>query len=204
MSTRINLLPWREARRKESERQFMSIAVGAVVLTLVIIAYAHIHIAALISSQEGRNQLLNQEIAQLDTKIKEIQSLDTQRSNLLARMNIIQQLQTSRPLTVHLMDELIKNLPEGVYYTNAKMSGSALTLEGIAQSNARVSALMKNLDDSPWLENPVLDVIETNEKDKVRTTRYTLRVTQTQPDQENQSQQNQSAGSASADQAAKP
>ena len=121
----------------------------------------------------------------MDVKIKEIQSLDTQRSNLLARMNIIQQLQTSRPLTVHLMDELIKNLPEGVYYTTAKMQGTALTLEGIAQSNARVSALMKNLDDSPWLENSVLDLIETNEKDQVRTTRYTLRVTQTLPDQEN-------------------
>ncbi|MCL5801663.1 MAG: PilN domain-containing protein [Gammaproteobacteria bacterium] len=203
MNTRINLLPWREARRKESERQFMSIGIGAVVLTLVIIAYAHIHIGALISNQEGRNQILNQEIAQLDTKIKEIQSLDTQRSNLLARMNIIQQLQTSRPLTVHLMDELIKNLPEGVYYTSAKMQGNALTLEGIAQSNARVSALMKNLDDSPWLENPVLDVIETNEKDKIRTTSYKLRVTQTQPGQEHQSQQNPSE-EPKADQAAKP
>ncbi|MEW6354565.1 MAG: PilN domain-containing protein [Pseudomonadota bacterium] len=178
--TRINLLPWREARRKELQRQFVSILLGSLILMVAIIFYAHIHIGALIERQNARNDFLNKEIAALDERIKEINTLETEKARLLARMGIIQELQSSRPLIVHLVDELVTNLPDGVHYTRVQLKDTLLTLEGVAQSNARVSQLMRNLEVSPWLENPVLDIIETNEKDRERVSRYVLRVSQRQ------------------------
>lgn len=176
--TRINLLPWREARRKERERQFISTALGALLLMGAIIFYAHIYVGQLTDHQDARNAFLAEGIAEFDRKIAEIKTLETEKTRLLARMSIIQQLQSSRPMSVHLVNELAKTLPEGIYYTSVKHEGASLTLEGIAQSNARVSSLMRNLEASPWLENPVLEVIETKEENAARTTRYTLRVQQ--------------------------
>ena len=182
--TRINLLPWREAQRKERERQFVSITMGSVLLMAAVIFYAHIHISKLIDNQTARNDFLTKEVAALDQQIGEIKNLETEKSHLLARMNIIQELQGSRPASVHLVDELVTTLPEGVYYTRIQLQGNALTLEGEAQSQARVSQLMRNLDASPWLENPVLDVVETSAKDKTRVSRYVLRVVQRQTAEE--------------------
>jgi type IV pilus assembly protein PilN len=176
--TRINLLPWREARRKQRERQFSFIAAGSLVMTLAIVFYAHIHLGSLIDNQNGRNDFLNAEIAVLDKQIGEINNLAAEKARLLARMTIIQELQTSRPVSVHLLDELVTTLPEGSYYNIVKQQGAALTLEGIAQSNARVSTLMRNIESSPWLENPVLDLIESKEDDQESGARYVMRVTQ--------------------------
>ena len=178
--TRINLLPWREMRRKEKQRQFVSIAVGAVILAGVIILYVHLHIGSMINAQNTRNDYLKGEIKQVENKIKEIQTLEAEKKSLLARMDVIQQLQSRRPEIVHLFYELMRNVPSGIYLTKVTQNGSAITIDGMAQSNARVSAFMRNLDLSDWLEDPKLEVIkvEKNKKSLGRASNFTLHVTQ--------------------------
>ena len=179
--TRINLLPWRETQRKEQQRQFISIAAGAAVLTAVIMIYIHIHINGLIGAQTARNNFLENEVAEVDKKISEIKELETEKQQLLARMNIIQQLQRRRPEIVHVFDEMARRVPDGIYLTNIKQQGQSLVIEGVAESNARVSAFMRNLDASDWFTNPRLVVIESKEKESVRTSNFTLNVTQVSP-----------------------
>jgi len=158
--TRINLLPWRELLRKEREREFYSIAGGAAFLMGLVIVYVHFHMVGLIEIQNGRNTFLDQEIKKVESQIKEIDSLETEKSQLLARMKVIEELQGQRPQMVHLFDEVAKAIPDGVYITSIKQSGTSVAIEGIAQSNARVSAFMRNIDASHWLAEPKLDVIE--------------------------------------------
>lgn len=179
--TRINLLPWRETLRKEQQRQFISIAAGAAVLTAVIMIYTHIHINGMIDAQTARNNFLENEVAEVDKKISEIKELETEKQQLLARMNIIQQLQRRRPEIVHVFDEMAKRVPDGIYLTDIKQQGQSLVIEGVAESNARVSAFMRNLDASDWFTNPRLVVIESKEKESVRTSKFTLNVTQVSP-----------------------
>lgn len=175
---RINLLPWREQLRKERIREFASIAAGAAIFTALVVVYVHFHINGIIENQDLRNGLLEKEIAQLDEQIGEIRALETEKEQLLARMNIIQDLQSRRPLIVYLFDELVRKLPEGVYLTTVKQEQSIVLLEGIAQSNARVSDFMKNLDESPLFHDPRLAVIEATDVDGTRASRFTLRVKQ--------------------------
>ncbi|HKJ22148.1 MAG TPA: PilN domain-containing protein [Gammaproteobacteria bacterium] len=182
--TCINLLPWREMQRKERRRQFASVAFGAVVLMGAIVLYVHMHMDGLIDHQQGRNAFLQKQIKQVDAQIKEIKDLESQRKKLLARMNIIQQLQSNRPQIVHLFDEMVKTLPDGVYLTRMKQSGNSLEVKGAAQSNARVSAFMRNLDASKWLTKPRLDVIQADKtkQEKARVSKFTLQVKQIAPD----------------------
>ncbi len=175
---RINLLPWRELERKKRQREFGFIVVGAVLLTLLAGVYSHIYINGLIDSQNQRNALLKNEISMLDKKIKEIKELEKVKANLLARMEIIQQLQVSRPQIVHLFDELVNTLPDGVYLTRIEQKGGVITIEGHAQSNARVSAYMRNIDKSKWLTAPRLKVIENKEQTKTGLSNFTLQVRQ--------------------------
>ncbi len=175
---RINLLPWREMRRKERERQFYSVIGGSALLMGAVVLYVHLHIGGLIDAQEGRNKFIKDQIAAVDKKIAEIRELEKEKKRLLARMNIIQQLQSSRPVVVHLFDELVETLPDGVYLTNISQKGSDITLKGVAQSNARVSAFMRKLDTSAWLGNPRLQVIKTSKKGAQRTSSFTLTVKQ--------------------------
>lgn len=179
--TRINLLPWRERQRKELQRQFVSIAASAVVMMGAIILYVHMHMASLVDAQAARNEFLNKEIALVEEKIKEIKSLEDEKQNLLTRMDVIQQLQTRRPEIVHLFDEFVRNVPEGVYLTGISQSGTTVEIKGVAQSNATVSTFMRNLDESAWLADPKLEVIEANFKDRIRTSTFTLYVNQTVP-----------------------
>ena len=158
--TRINLLPWRELLRKEREREFYSIAGGAAFLMGLVIVYIHFHMAGVIDNQNGRNAFLDQEIKKVESQIKEIDRLETEKSQLLARMKVIEELQGQRPQMVHLFDEVVKAIPDGVYLTSIKQSGTSVAIEGIAQSNARVSAFMRNIDASHWLAEPKLEVIE--------------------------------------------
>jgi len=158
--TRINLLPWRELLRKEREREFITIAGGAAFLMGLVIVYVHFHMAGVIDNQNGRNAFLEKEIKKVESQIKEIDRLETEKSQLLARMNVIEELQGQRPQMVHLFDEVLKAVPDGVYLTSIKQSGTSVAIEGIAQSNARVSAFMRNIDTSHWLAEPKLDVIE--------------------------------------------
>ncbi len=176
--TRINLLPWREQQRKESERQFYVAASTAAVLMLLVVAYAHFHVTGMIDLQNERNAYLENEIKGVEDQIKEIKELENEKSQLLARMRVIEQLQSQRPQMVHLFDELVKAVPEGVYITSVKQNGASIIVEGVAQSNARVSAFMRNIDESPWLASPKLNVIEAMGKDGQRASKFVLDIKQ--------------------------
>lgn len=176
MTTRLNLLPWREMRRREQDRQLLTIAIGAWLLMGSIVFYAHIHVSDLIETQNERNSFLQKEIAKLDAQIKEIAELKKKRTDLIARMNVIQQLQTDRTRVVRIFDELARRLPEGVHFSTLKRTGNNLALTGVAQSNARVSALMRNLSTSDWFADPTLDVINVKQKGSDRVSEFSLKV----------------------------
>lgn len=179
---RINLLPWRDELRKERQKQFQVIAGLAAVLMLAIIMLVHIRMGAIADNQQSRNTYLEKEIKVLDKRIKEIKDLEKEKARLLARMDIIQQLQGSRPQVVHVFDELVTTLPDGIYLTNIKNAGAGITLNGFAQSNARVSSYMRKVDNAGWLADPRLNVIETKDQKGQRISKFTLNVRQTTPD----------------------
>lgn len=161
---RINLLPWRDAERRRRQREF-AIATGIALGTVLLLAFGlKLQIDASIDAQEARNRFLDQQIAELNKRIKEIDSLEEQKANLLARMNVIQQLQESRPEVVHLFDELVLAVPEGVFLTRVTQSGGTVIVEGRAQSNARVSAFMRNIQTSGWISEPNLLLIENKDQ----------------------------------------
>lgn len=183
MTTHINLLPWRETLRKERKRQFASIGGGVALLMAVIIFYVHLHINGMIEHQNSRNAMLETEIAKVDESIKEIRELEAKKTQLLNRMTVIQDLQTRRPLSVHLLDELVRTLPDGLVLTKVAQNSADLDLEGVAQSNARISAFMRNLEDSSWFSNPKLEVIQAQDKAGNRVSKFVLKVKQLSPDE---------------------
>ena len=158
---RINLLPWREEERKERKLAFVVALLGATVASLVAAFGAYLLMNSMIDSQGQRNERLRVEIRQLDKQIEEINSLESSKQRFIARMEIIEKLQRSRPEIVHVFDEIVRQLPEGVYLTGVKQQDKRLKFEGVAQSSTRVSAFMRNLDGSEWLRNPELEVVET-------------------------------------------
>jgi type IV pilus assembly protein PilN len=175
---RINLLPWREELRKQRQREFGVMVAGALFITLLLGFYVHLHVSGMIDHQKARNGFLKKEISKLDQKIKEIKELEKTKAKLLARINIIQELQSSRPEIVHLFDELVVRTPEGSYLTEVKQKGKAVTINGRAQSNARVSSYMRNVEASQWLGSPVLQVIESKGKEGAVFNQFTLNVKQ--------------------------
>ena len=175
---RINLLPWREELRKEKQQNFLVTLISVVLVTGVIMAGVHFYYVDRIDYQNTRNAYLNKEIKSLDTQIKEIRDLEDTKKKLQAQLDIIQTLQSSRPEVVHLFDQLVKTLPEGVYLTSVRQTGNKLVVQGIAQSNARVSSYMWNIDKSDWLANPKLDVINTKGSGNERLSNFTLNVMQ--------------------------
>jgi type IV pilus assembly protein PilN len=179
--SRINLLPWREELRKQKQQQFVVVSAGTAVVAGLLVLLTHMQISGLIDKQDQRNQFLDNEIAALDKKIHKIKDLEKTKTALLARMDIIQQLQHSRPQSVHLMDQLVQTLPDGLYLRKISQKGSALTLSGSAQSNARVSAYMRNIDGSEWMAKPKLEVIETKDGDSRRSAEFVLRASQATP-----------------------
>ena len=174
----INLLPWRDELRKQKQQQFAVVGAGSAILGALLVLLAHMQMEGLIEKQNQRNQFLDKEIAELDTKIAKIKDMEKTKNALLARMDIIQQLQRSRPQSVHLMDQLVYTLPDGVYLNKIDQKGQALTLSGVAQSNARVSAYMRNIDGSQWMAKPKLDVIETKDNERRRSAEFVLRASQ--------------------------
>lgn len=182
--TGINLLPWRQERRKRQQRHFAMVTGGALAATALVLMLVHANIGQRIEIQQQRNQFLTNEIAALDNKIKEIQELEKQKKSLIARMEVIQKLQVSRPEVVHLFDELARTVPEGVQLLDLSQTDRLVAINGIAQSNARVSVYMRNLDLSPWFQEPSLLVIESSPagKDKQgrQMSRFSLQVTQTE------------------------
>lgn len=157
---RINLLPWREEQRKERQKNFGIATLTSVIVGLLVIWGVNTYMQGVIDYQNSRNQRLKQEIATLDEQIKEIKNLRLKKERLLLRMAAIEDLQKTRPEVVHLFDEMVKVTPEGVYLTELTQTGRNLLIKGIAESSTRVSALMRNIDASPWLANPVLRVVQ--------------------------------------------
>lgn len=178
---RINLLPWREELRKQRQQQFLALLGLAVIITGALMAGVHFYVEQVMDFQRERNAYLQKEIKALDEQIKEINALDKTRQRLEARMNIIQQLQTSRPEIVHLFDELARTLPEGVFLNSVQENNSSIVIKGTAQSNARVSTYMWNLEKSEWLADPNLQVIETAQKDGSRASKFVLNAKQSRP-----------------------
>lgn len=178
MTTRINLLPWREELRKEQDKQLFMLAGAAWALMAVVVGYAHFHMTGRIDAQNARNKFLKKEISKLDKQIKSIQDIKKQRAALVARMNVIYKLQADRTNLVYVMDGLVKTIPEGVYYTKLTKTGGTIKINGTAQSNARVSALMRNFEVSPWFKNPDLAVINVKGSGGSRVSDFKLTVQQ--------------------------
>jgi type IV pilus assembly protein PilN len=158
---RINLLPWRQQERAKRQKEFGLAAIGAVIAAAAVTLFTVWGFTWSIDRQRERNELLKTQIAELDKQIGEILGLEAQKQRLVARMDIITRLQRSRPEVVHVIDQLARTLPDGVYLTSVKQSDKRLELKGIAQSSTRVSTFMRNIEASPWLTNPELQVVET-------------------------------------------
>jgi type IV pilus assembly protein PilN len=170
----INLLPWREAERKKRQRDFGVAAGGAVVAAIAVVMATVFAYSNMISNQQARNQRLTNEIVELEKSITEIDGLERQKERLLARMEIIEELQKSRPEIVHLFDELVRQLPEGVYLTGMKQTGARVEVRGVAQSSTRVSALMRQIDASEWLGDPEVERVETTQSGASRQAEFVV------------------------------
>jgi type IV pilus assembly protein PilN len=156
----INLLPWREERRQELKREFLVILGGVAVLGVAIIMLTQFFFSNAIDVQQDRNAYLQKHIDELNEQVKEIKELERKRNELLDRMNVISSLQGDRPLIVRIFDELVRTLPDGVFYKSLNRSGSNVKLQGIAESNNRISSLMRRLDGSDWFSSPNLSAVK--------------------------------------------
>jgi type IV pilus assembly protein PilN len=159
---RINLLPWREQERKVRRREFMVAAGGAIFASVIFILGGKLLYSSWTDAQNEKNNLLKKEIVKLDAQIADIQDLENRKQRLVARMEIIEKLQRKRPEIVHLFDEIVKTVPDGIYLTTIKQTGNKLEIHGVAQSSTRVSTFMRNIDSSVWMDNPVLQVVESS------------------------------------------
>ena len=157
--SKINLLPWREAKRKELQTQFLIALMIVAAMAVAVWGAGHFYHVQLIDVQNNRIALVEQNIKAVDKKIEEIKQLEREKERLLSRMRAIEQLQGNRPVIVHLFDELVTSLPDGVTVSSITQKGTNITINGLAQSNARVSSFMRKLEGSKWLANPNLKVI---------------------------------------------
>ena len=189
----INLLPWRDEQRKRRQKEFIVSAVIAALMMGGVVLGVHLHYESRIAYQEQRNGFIETEIASLDKRITEIEDLKKERDRLIARTQVIQNLQSGRPEIVHVFDELVTTLPDGVYYTKVAQKGRGVNLQGIAQSNARVASLMRSLDESTWFENPSLveikDDSQTQKESAVRLSSFILNVHQASRKKETEKEQ---------------
>jgi type IV pilus assembly protein PilN len=173
---RINLLPWRAERRKLRQKEFLTMVGFAAVAAIAIAFLISSYYGAQISGQNERNQFLRDQIKQVDKQIDEIKALDEKKAKLLARKEVIEQLQANRSKMVHLFDSLVRTIPDGVVLTSVKQEGDKLTLQGRAQSNSRVSIYMRSLEGSGWMTKPELSVIEAKAGDNSLPYAFTLTV----------------------------
>lgn len=157
---RINLLPWRTELRQQRKKEFLVALAGTLIVGVGVVYLSKLTVQGWTGAQQGRNEILSAEITELNNQIEEITGLEGQRERLLARMQVITQLQRSRPEVVHLFDEIVNAMPEGVNLVEIVQQGNRVELRGAAQSSTRVSALMRNIDNSEWLRNPGLDIVE--------------------------------------------
>ncbi|GBL45338.1 type IV pilus biogenesis protein PilN [Sulfuriferula multivorans] len=178
---RINLLPHREVKRAARQRQFNLLLGSVALFGIAIVILGYLALDARQQTQAKRNEYLKVEIAKLDKDIVEIKGLKEQTQSLLARKQAVETLQTNRSNEVHLLDQLVRLLPEGLYLKSIKQTGNTINLQGYAQSSARVSSLMRNLESSPWLESPALIEIHAATVQGLRANEFNLNVQQKQP-----------------------
>ncbi|HAU1151026.1 TPA: PilN domain-containing protein [Legionella pneumophila] len=158
--TEINLLPWREQKREQEKKLFTTMLLIGIIVAAAIVFLMNSYVSHLISNQTQRNQILQKEITALDEQIKEIKVLKQIREGLISRMSIVQNLQSTRTLMVHLFDELIKITPPGIYITKMQRERDVVTLWGYSESNTSISILMRNIEANVWIQNPVLTEIK--------------------------------------------
>lgn len=171
---RINLLPHRELKRAALKRQFTVLAGGTAILGALVVLLVHTAISSRIDTQNGRNEFLKAETTKLDKQIEEIKKLKEQIRELLARKQAVEGLQSNRSVEVHLLDQLVRILPEGVYLSSVKQQGNDISISGYAQSNARVSTLMRNIESSVWLQSPQLVVIKAATVNNLRASEFAM------------------------------
>lgn len=164
--TNINLLPWREQLREQRQRQFLVVLGGALVISALIILAVHMSFSNAINHQKQRGRMLDAEISKLDMRIKEIQNLKAEKENLIARMNVIQELQTNRPLSVHIFDSMVNIIPDGVHINSIERKGQRITLTGFAESNTQVSTLMRKINNDAWVSRSQLTEIKGKKAEK--------------------------------------
>jgi type IV pilus assembly protein PilN len=158
--TQINLLPWREQKREAEKKLFITVLLTGLVIAVFLVFFMNYYADSLLNNQMARNQILQQEIKLLDDQIKEIKTLKTVREGLISRMAIVQNLQATRTLMVHLFDELIKIMPTGIYITKLERKNDIVSLWGYSESNTNISQLMSSIETDDWLQNPTLTEIK--------------------------------------------
>ncbi len=175
-TTRINLLPHRELKRAARKREFTFVAAGTFIFALAAALLAHTILAGMVDSQLAKNKFLKGEIAKVDKEIEEIARLKEQTGALLARKQIVETLQANRTEAVHLLDQLVRRLPDGLYLKSVKQTADKINLTGYAQSNARIATLMRNLDSSPWLSNAELVETKAVQLNNLRVNEFSLNI----------------------------
>jgi type IV pilus assembly protein PilN len=178
---KINLLPWREQRRTQLRKEFFVVLGVVAGLAAFAVVAAHIFVSGLIDQQTARNAYLQQNIAELDKQVGEIRELQARRNQLLDRMKVIQDLQGTRPVIVRIFDEIVRTLPDGVYYRSLQSSSNTITIQGTAESNNRVSSLMRKLEASDWFSNPILKSVKANPSFGDQANDFEMTVTVTMP-----------------------
>ncbi len=180
---KINLLPWREALRKEKQNEYIATMIVFALIAAGIWGAVHFYHGEVIKYRKSRLSYIDNQIELLDKKIEEIKRLEREKERLLSRMRAIERLQGNRPLVVRLFDEVVTSLPEGVSLEKLSQKNNTVTINGVAQSNARVSSFMRKLDTSQWLQNPELDIIQATNQDGTNVSNFTLKFKQVIPKQ---------------------
>jgi type IV pilus assembly protein PilN len=178
---RVNLLPHRQIKRAQQQKALVAMLAFVALLGLAVVVLGHFVITGMKDAQALRNTFLKEEIARLDIQIKEIAELKKKTEDLLERKKVVESLQTNRAELVHLFDEIARRLPDGVYLKNLKQSGSTIALQGYAQSSARVSTLMRNLEDSDWFSAPRLIEVKSASQAGLRVHEFSMEVQHSAP-----------------------
>jgi len=176
--TTINLLPWRETQRRARKKRTFKVCISSLAISVVLAVLGFIYIDQGLQGQHGRNAYLRSEITALTKAVREVKVLIDQRDQLLARLQVIQVLQTNRLQTVHLFDELVNKLPQGVYFDRIQKSTNGLKIDGKAQSNGQISVLMRNLDSSQWVGKTVLMTVDVVEQEALLVSKFSLQANQ--------------------------
>lgn len=185
---KINLLPWREELKKKHLQDFIILLFAGIVLTGAAMGGWHLHNENSITHQHNRNNYVKKEITIVEERIREIRELENKKNQLLSRMTVITRLQGSRPQIVRLMDEIVTTLPEGVFLTKIGQGGNNVSFEGRAQSNARVSSYMRNIENTRWMQNPKLEIIQNKDKTGTGFSHFKLSASQAAPKKKDEEQ----------------